>query len=213
MTTATKRRLRSLAVCASVLGGATAVRADLDTYTFEGVIQEVDAGILFGGKQPGQTFDGSFTLDTAATLTGIGGNGQYTTWSGDFAVVVEGVSYPVLNAAVWSSGPGGASDGFELAYSAGGTTGYVSLRSASDVYTLAAVPSSVDLAAMDEMASVRVTTNMPFFASDEGQLTFVPEPAPASLGIAAVAAVACLRARARRPCEPVPGPARALRTG
>jgi hypothetical protein len=99
---------------------------------------------------------------------------------------------------VWSSGPGGASDGFELSYSAGGETGYVSLRSSSEIFTLAAVPSTVDLADMDEMASVRVTSSPPFFTSDEGQLTFLPEPESASLGIAAAAAIAGLRVRSRR---------------
>ena len=152
------------------ISGATAVHADLDTYVFEGVIGQTNVGTLFGTKLPGQTFDGSFTLDTAATLTGIGNGGQYTTWSGGFDVVVEGVSYPVVSVAVWSSG----------------------------LYTQALVPSTVDLADMDVSASVRVTVEFPFFASDVGQLTFLPEPESASLGIAAAAAIACLRARSRR---------------
>lgn len=198
MMTAPKRVARVFVTCAWVISAASAVRADLDTYVFEGVIQQADFGTLFGAKLPGQTFDGSFTLDTAPTLTGIGDNGNYTTWSGGFAVVVEGVSYPVVNVAVWSSGPGGAADGFEISYSAGGETGYVSLRSGSDIYTLAAVPTTVDLADMNLLASVEVSTDFPTPASDEGQLTFVPEPGSASLGIAAAAAIACLRARWRR---------------
>jgi hypothetical protein len=190
--------VRLLMAFALVLSGATAVRADLDTYVFEGVIQEADVGTLFGSKLPGQTFDGSFTLDTTATLTAIGDSGNYTTWSGGFAVVVEGVSHPVVNVAVWSSGPGGAADGFELAYMVDGETGYVSLRSSSDIYTLAAVPTTVDLADMDEIANVRIASDFPVPASDEGQLTFLPEPECASLGIAAAATVACLRVRSRR---------------
>ena len=193
-----KQVARVLVACVWVISGATAVHADLDTYVFEGVIEQTNVGTLFGTKLPGQTFDGSFTLDTAATLTGIGNGGQYTTWSGGFDVVVEGVSYPVVSVAVWSSGPGGNSDGFELAYTAGGETGYVALRSSSEIYTQALVPSTVDLADMDVLASVRVTVEFPFFASDVGQLTFLPEPESASLGIAAAAAIACLRARSRR---------------
>ena len=172
-------------------------RAAVDVFPIEGVISDASYGVLFGDKMAGQTFLGSFAIDREAMLESIGGGGQTTSWSGEFAVTIEGVSYPATLFRVWSSGPTGAPDGFEFSLLVGGASGFLSLRSSQDLYDQPLLPTEVEIADMDILAEIRLNPNLPTFATDTGAITFVPEAGPATLGGGTAAALAVLRLRAK----------------
>jgi hypothetical protein len=162
-----------------------------------------DLGVLFPGKNPGDSYSGSFTLDTNATQGFISDDGAIAAYSGGFDVTIESVSYPIVNVLVFSSGPfPGASDGFELYFDLGILTGFLGMRSSSDIYAFPLVPGAVDLADMDEVFEVALTD---YDHYDRGSITTlsdpIPEPATALLLAAGLATLASRR-RAQPRCDP-----------
>ena len=201
--TAGTRALGSLAAAAWFLAAAPASHAEVDTYAFEGVIATVDLGILFGGKMVGQTFSGTFTIDSGAMLTFVGGGGQATNWKGGFEVVVEGIAYPVDVFTVFS-GSSLYEQGFLFQFSAGNESAALSMRSSSHIYDQPLLPTSVILADMDLESLVIVSVFEPAFASDQGEITFLPEVGPTALATVAAGTLATLRSRRRSRWQRVP---------
>ena len=178
------------AIAVVVLAAPTA-SADLDHYPISGTITRTKLGILFPGKSVGETFQGSFTIDTNAMLQSTGNGGTLGNYTGAFAVVIEGISYPVSVLSVWSSGPAGIDDGFELSFSGGSALiGFLSLRSHQELYAVPMVPTMVDLMQMDALARVSLLGSSPLFESDTGEIEFLPEAGSSLSCLAALAALA-----------------------
>ena len=186
-------RAGALAAVMWLIAAAPASHARLDTYTFEGVITTADLGILFGGKVAGQTFSGSFTIDSGATLTEVGNNGHSTNWDGDFEVVAEGIAYPVDIFTVFS-GSSLYEQGFLFQFPAGNESATLSMRSSSHIYDQPLLPTSVDLADMD-LESLVIVSDFELMQQDLGEITFLPEAGPTALAAAAAGTLATLRRR------------------
>lgn len=76
------------------------VSAALITYEFEGTVADDEASDLsdglfgpgiFEGKDPGDSFSGSVTLDTDGVL--VGSDSESASYTGDFDVTLDGTSY------------------------------------------------------------------------------------------------------------------------
>ena len=163
--------------------------AGLDHYAISGTITSAEIGLLFPGKSIGETFQGRFTLDTNAMLDGTADGGKQAFYSGGFSVVIEGITYPGIGLVVWSSGPAGIDDGLEIAFDAGGKSGFLSLRSNQDLYTAPTIPTTIDLMQMDVLSSVSVSGSFPSSDLDEGEIEFLPEAGAAVSALAAIAAL------------------------
>jgi hypothetical protein len=177
------------------MAAAEPAGSTLLVFEFTGTVQLDDLDVLFPGKNTGDAYSGSFTLDTDATQGFISEDGTIAAYSGDFDVTIESVSYPIVNFLVLSSGPfPGASDGFEFYFDLGVLTGFLGLRSSSDLWALPLVPGAVDLAVMDEVAEVALTD---YDVYDRGSITTlsgpIPEPATALLLAAGLAVLASRR--------------------
>jgi hypothetical protein len=183
------------AVLALTVGVPRPARADLDVYGIAGTIEKTDYGVLFPAKSVGQTFHGSFTIDTDALLESVGAGNDYATYTGEFAVVIEGVSFPVSVLQVWSSGPTGIDDGFQLTFSLGPAIGFLSLRSTHEIYLLPVVPTAVDLAGMNSLADVELGEFYPQFDLDSAVIEQLPEANGAMSALAASAALVASRVR------------------
>jgi hypothetical protein len=167
--------------------------ARLDQYVISGTITSAELGLLFPGKSIGETFQGSFTLDTNAMLEGTSDGGKQAFYSGEFSVVIDGLTYPGFALLVWSSGPAGIDDGFEISFLTDDGTGFLSLRSNQDLYTAPTVPTMIDLMQMDELSLVSLH-DLDTHKSDEGEIEFLPE---AGASVSALAAIAALVATAQ----------------
>jgi hypothetical protein len=182
-----RRGVRAACVAAALLWIATPVPAGaaLLTFDFTGTVQLNERGILFPAKNVGDSYSGSFTLDTNALQTFLNPGGTTADYTGAFNVTIESVPYSVTRFTVFSGG----SDGFEFGFGSGSNV--LTLRSSADIYSSPAVPTEVDLAEMDALARVESVSSTPFpaFTFDRGSITAltervlqqVPEPATALL--------------------------------
>lgn len=190
-----------LSLAALLAAPSKDARAEGMRYRFAGTITSASLGALFPGKSVGQHYHGTFTIDPAAELVALENQNTVATWEGAFGVSIDGVSLDADFLRVWSDGPTGIDDGFELPFVAGGQGGYLSLRSSEQLYLFPLIPTSVDLADMDTVASVGASdfSPTPPFEEDRATITFVPEPERAAGLTATMALLACSGyARGRR---------------
>jgi hypothetical protein len=196
-------RVAAAIAMAAILATPAAAAAERVHRAFSGIITDASLGILFPEHlSVGQSYHGSFTIDLDAALVSLENEDTVATYQGAFDVSIEGVTFDVYHLRVWSSGPSGADDGFELAFEAGIAGGFLSLRSSQDLYSFPEIPTSVDVAEMDALALVSAVDHdpLPPHLADGGSITYVPEPARVASALAAVAALAARwRSRSRQP--------------
>lgn len=98
--------IKAVATAVPVLAALSSpATAALLTYDFEGVIDVADASTVFFGKGVGDTFTGSFTLDTdASVMTSLPVAKIY---SGAFALSIDGAPLDSVELAVFDDTPGG----------------------------------------------------------------------------------------------------------
>ena len=167
---------------------ASAVKATFITYDFGGAIISNNDGTLFPGKSVGDSYSGSFTLDTDAAKTGDFPAVGSSTYSGTtMALSIEGTSYVVNSLTVWADNSK-VDEGIQLSFGPSGSSGNLSLRSSADIFADTSIPTSLDLSVFDEDASVKYfTAEKDVDAGTITSLSSVPEPttlALLSLGLA-----------------------------
>ena len=156
-------------------------KAALVDYNFSGNVTTNDSGGLFGGKNIGDPFAGSFTIDTSAsTLTTGGDEATYDT--GNFKVAVDGTSYTVDLVRV-RDGTGGVSRPaqMEIGFNVTDTqSGFITLRTSSMLFAGPSIPSMFDISDFN-FARLENHAFEPF-AFDEGDITALSSvPIPPAL--------------------------------
>lgn len=156
--------------------GANAATLSFD---FTGTVSVDELGYLFPAKAVGDSFSGSFTVDTGAAL--ISGDGViYGNYdSSNFNVTLDGTEYAVDRFSVWKTG-------VEFSWYAPDAEGYLSLRSLNDIYTDASVPTDYQISSFDSLASINAASFSEGFRFEDGEITSispsaVPIPAAAWL--------------------------------
>lgn len=199
-----------LAIGGSLAFTSTASASTI-TFDFSGTVLDDSFGQLFPGKAVGDTYTGSFTVDTSAAMT-YHSNPFAAFDPTNFAVSIEGTSYTVTHFYLWY-GPVSIyhppADGFEIGFDIpypGSSGGYLMLRSSNDAYlTGPTIPSNFNLADFDMLAQVQAISPYNQYNSysyDRGSITaMTPVPEPGTLvllgaGLGAVAARRRLKKRA-----------------
>ena len=132
--TGLSRGVGLMAVVLALLGLAGPADATLLVYNFSGTVQSNGLGILFPGKNVGDPFSGSFTLDTGANQVVPNGNSVVYP-PGGFNLTVDATTFALSAVQVWSGGPAivSAPDGFEMGFVSQTYSGFLSFRSSSDI--------------------------------------------------------------------------------
>ncbi|MDP6345982.1 MAG: hypothetical protein QF578_07795 [Alphaproteobacteria bacterium] len=199
-------RFLSLLVGILVLVQAPA-RAALKTFDFSGTVTHEALFALFPSKVVGDSYSGSFTLDTDATLTSLStpGDGAVATYVGNFGMTIEGASYAVSSARVQTRSL--ASDGIQLNFAVGANFGQLKLFGfgfffAGDYSVPASLP---PIAEFDHTAAVFAfnASNTFDIASITGLSGPTAIPAPGGLPLVALGliAIAMVRGRWGRVCQ------------
>ncbi len=163
------------------------------TFNFSGIVGNNQLGTLFPGKSIGESYNGSFTVDPAATVTFTAPDAAVYDGS-FFDITIEGTPYDVTNFRVWSSSPPGG--GVQISFDVGGETAFIALRSTSALYGNADVPTSFDIADFDSIASTQQHFSCDFSLRDAGSIDAIspaPEPTTAVLAALGLLGITCRR--------------------
>ena len=196
-----KNRTVSIALLSALLFVATSAHAAVITYNFSGTVTEVNSGLLFAGKNVGDSFSGTFSFNDPPAFLSANGPGSNRYQGADFSLAIDGTDYAVSTATYWFNL---SADGIELSFGSGSLQGFLALRSNADIYSSPNFPVDLNLSDFDLLSQVQVfDASSEDFAFDTGQFTSlenanaVPAPAAAGLLMAFLGLGAARRRRAR----------------